>query len=112
MGIRGVLVLIGLFLIAVWIAGLSVHAQAWITWLNFVAGIVAIGLGALPIQRGGPATTAGVPTLLSLGLFAMWIVGLAIHTEAWITWCTFGAACAMMIDSIAGGLTVERMRTA
>ena len=112
MGIRGVLIVIGLFLIAVWIGGLSVHTEPWITWLDFAAGLVAVGLGVLPIERGGTAAAAGVPTLVALGLFAMWIVGLAVHTEAWITWCTFGAACALLVDSIAGGLTVQRTRTA
>lgn len=109
---RGVAFVIGLFLIAVWIAGLSLHTQAWITWLNFVGGIVAILIGIAPIERGGATSAGGLPLIISLGLFAMWIVGLAIHAEAWITWCTFGAACALLLDAIGGGFTVQRMRTA
>ena len=40
----------------------------------------------------------------------MWIVGLAVHTEAWITWCTFGGACALLIDAVSGGYTVRHHR--
>ena len=109
---RGVAFIIGLFLLAIWIGGLSVHAQAWITWLDFVAGLLRLAIGIAPLQRGGVAATAAAPIVVSLGLFAMWIVGLAIHTEAWITWCTFGAACALLVDAIGGGFTVQRMQTA
>jgi hypothetical protein len=104
--------MIGLFLLAIWIAGLSVQTQAWITWLDFVAGLLSIAIGIAPLRRGGVATTAAAPIVVSLGLFAMWIVGLAVHTEAWITWCTFGAACALLVDAIGGGFTVQRMQTA
>ncbi len=109
---RGVAFIIGLFLLAVWIAGLSLHTTPWITWLDFVGGIIAVVMGVAPLQRGGVGTLAGLPVVVAIGLFAMWIVGLAIHVEPWIAWCTFGAACALLLDAIGGGFTVQRTQTA
>ncbi|HEY7954321.1 MAG TPA: hypothetical protein VII38_03475 [Polyangia bacterium] len=110
--VRSSLIIIGLFLLAVWISGLALHAAAWITWLDFVVAILALGMGAAPIREAGPLGAGGGPVLLSLGLFAMWIVALAIHIEPWIAWCTFAGACAMLIvGAVGGSLTTHYHRT-
>lgn len=96
--------IIGLFLVAVFISGLAVPGtSAWLTWLQLVGALLAFGIAASPVRRGGALTHGGAPLIISLGLFAMWIVGLALHNAAWLVWCTFAGACAFLVVAIIGG---------
>ncbi len=102
--IRVSAIIVGLFLVACWIAGLSVNAAAWITWLDGVGALLAFIVAAMPVgeaeRANGRSVLAG---LVSLGLFAMWIIGLVTHTQAWIVWCTFAAACALAFVAFGRG---------
>src|SRR5262245_6132106 len=87
---RGVGGLLGVGLLVVWIAALSTRQPAWITWLDFVAGVamVAVVLFAFTAER----EVAGV---LGIGLFALWLLALARGGAAtWLPWWTFVFACA------------------
>lgn len=96
--------IVGLFLIATFISGLAIPGTAaWLTWLQLVGALLAFGIAIVPPERESLTTKAGAPLFISLGLFAMWIVGLALHDEAWLVWCTFAAACAFLLLTIVGG---------
>src|SRR5262245_6214495 len=99
-GPKGISLLAGVFLVAVWVGGLAVHAQPWITWLSLVAGVLVLG-GA---SRGG----AALSILVAIGLLLMWIGGLTTHAQNWISWCAFVAACALILDSIVGDTDARR----
>ena len=109
---RRLAIVIGVFLMVVWVAGLSVHARGWLTWLDLVAGLVALAIGLLPADRADTRTMRGLPIVISLGLLAPWIAGLVTHAQAWITWCTFVAACAMLAEAFGDRLPARRMHTA
>lgn len=100
---RPISVALGFGLIILWIAALTSNAVGWLTWLDGVAGLIAIamGLGFAQIARAGVAGSG----LLALGLFVLWIVGLAAGSTLWLVWWTFAFGCAFLIlaaSSMAG----------
>ena len=110
---RGVSVALGFGLIILWIAALSAHAAPWLTWLDGIAGLIAIVLGisaARVAQIGVPAGGA-----LALGLFVLWIIALSAHGPLWLAWWTFAFACAFVVlaaASTSGGERRLHQRTA
>jgi hypothetical protein len=101
--------LLGVGLIILWIVGLAQHATPWLTWLDVVGALfsLAIAAGAGPaVER---AFRAGAPIALGVGLAILWIIALATHATAWLSWWTFGFACAFIILGIVGGVVGERM---
>lgn len=107
--------IIGLFLKAIWIAGLSIHTQSWLTWLDGAGALLAFGVAAMPSNKAAAEGRTVASAVLCLGLFALWIIALATHAEAWIAWCTFGAACAAAFVAFGSGgraASSERRRLA
>lgn len=81
-------------LILLWVGGLSHHAPAWLTWLDFVAGVIAFGSAApLASSRRGGVLGWGS---LALGLFVLWIAALATGGRSWLAWLTLVCACAFL----------------
>jgi hypothetical protein len=107
---RGASVVLGIGLIILWIAGLSSHAMhgAWLPWLDGVAGLVAIGIG-VSIGKEMGIGVAGWG-LMALGLFILWIIGLASAAPVWLAWWTFGFACAFVILAASATSGGERLR--
>jgi hypothetical protein len=114
--LRSVSVVLAVGLVLLWLVGLNQHATAWLTWLDGLAALCAFGLAI----GAGPAVTraigAGGPIALGIGIGILWIIGLAMHTEPWLTWWTFAFACAFVVLGVAGGmnrreLTPTRPRT-
>lgn len=102
---------IGVFLVALFIAGLSLHAAGWLTWLDGFGALVAFFVAGMPVATGeeAPRSRGVLGGLLSLGLFALWIGGLVARVQPWLVWCTFGAAIAMAAVAFGGGANVPRM---
>ncbi len=106
--LRGTSIALGIGLVILWLVGLSDHATLWLTWLDGLAGLAAFGVAAVASdQATGGATvtmarTAGGPLGISLGLYILWIIGLATHAERWLTWWTFAFACAFLIFGFLG----------
>lgn len=110
---RPISVALGIGLIILWIAALSAHAVPWLTWLDGVAGLVAIGLGLTFAAQVGRSGMAGWG-LLALSLFALWIIALAAGTTLWLAWWTFAFACAFLIlaaSATAGPSRLHQQRT-
>jgi hypothetical protein len=93
---RPISVALGLGLIILWIAALVGHAVGWLTWMDGLAGLVAIALGLTFTVQVGRRGTAGWG-LLALSLFALWIIALAGGATIWLAWWTFAFACAFLI---------------
>jgi hypothetical protein len=83
-------------LILLWVAGLSRHAAAWLTWLDFLAGLIAFGSAT---QFAASRRTGVVGwTSLALGLFVLWIAALATGGgRSWLASWTLVLACAFLL---------------
>ena len=92
---RAISFVLGLGLVLLWLAGLSSHASGWLTWLDGLAALIAIAGAASLVEfnRGGSAGAGG----LALGLFVLWIIGLATGATLWLSWWTFAFACAFFV---------------
>jgi hypothetical protein len=87
------------YFLSFWLAMLFVVGQLG----QHVPGLMvdAVGLGALIAMLGGmiapivsPRLRLAGPIALSLGLFALWGVGLAMKVSPWLPWSIFiGAFC-------------------
>lgn len=94
-------IVLGIGLAVLWIVGLALNATPWLTWLNGVAALCSFGIAAL-VAPDTPAARQSVPPILAaLGLFAMWIIGLATRSTEWLVWLTFVAGCAYVLDAVA-----------
>src|ERR1700722_16549841 len=95
---KSMTVLMGVGLAVLWLAGLgSPTSVAWVTWLDFVAGLWAFGIvagGRINFRIGERADSA---IALSVGLFAIWIVGLTTIAPGWQSWWNFGFACGFLV---------------
>jgi hypothetical protein len=94
---RTLSVISGIGLAILFLVGLSNPGGAnWLTWLIGVSAVCSfIVAGA---RRGSSgATGAG---LVSVGLFALWIIGMSTGTPSYENWWTFAFACVMAIAAI------------
>jgi hypothetical protein len=92
---------LGVGLVILWIAGLANHSTSWMTWLDGLAGLVALAGAATAGRdaRGGQWTSAG----LTVGLFALWIIGLSAHASRPLSWWNFAFACAFLLVAVTAG---------
>ncbi len=105
--VRAVSVALGVGLILLWIVGLAVGATEWMTWLDGIAGLLLF-LNAAQVGEGsGWLRSSAGPGLVGAGLAAMWIVGLATHADAWLSWWTF--AFAGGLELFAASAAFERL---
>jgi hypothetical protein len=82
-------------LILLWVAGLSRHASAWLTWLDFLAGLIAFG-GATQFAASRRAGVVGWSSL-ALGLIVLWIAALATGSSSWLAWWNLVLAFAFLL---------------
>lgn len=74
-----------------WIAGLgSPFSASWLTWLDGVAALIGYGV------TFGSSRVSG-PIGLAVGLFALWIIGMATNGAAWQNWWTFAFGCGYLL---------------
>src|SRR5689334_12071035 len=93
--------ILGIGLLILWLVGLQ--TGGWLTWLIFVAGCLSIIAGfALPAE-GPRSARLSVPLALAIGLYVLWIIGLAVGKAAWKDWWTFAFACAYLLLAVAEG---------
>ena len=91
--IRGTAVVLGLALLVLWVVALAALQPAWITWLDFAAGAIMLLQSALSYRF-----EAGMSLVLSLGLFSLFIIALAVGGVApWLTWVNLGFAAAFLL---------------
>ena len=102
--VRGVSVALAIGLVILWIVGLGEHATAWLTWLDGLGAQFGFALAGGIVPGLSNAAAAAGPIALAIGLGILWIIGLATHTEAWLTWWTFAFAVAYLIVGIGAGM--------
>lgn len=104
-------VILGIGLGILWIVGLNdPAAPGWLTWLDGVAALCSFAIAAAyPDTVRSRAGRAAAPIVLALGLFALWIVGLATHAVAWLSWWTFAFACAYVLLGIGAGASIRNV---
>jgi hypothetical protein len=110
--VRGISILLAIGLFILWIVGLAEHATLWLSWLDGLGALCGLLIGASVGQGATRGVDVGAPVALAIGLGVLWIIGLATHAEVWLTWWTFGFACAFLILGIAGGAVTARTTTA
>jgi hypothetical protein len=103
-----VAIALGIGLLVLWIAGLAYHAPAALTWLDGAAALVAVGISAA--FAVGPSAGMVAAGFLSLGLFVLWIVGLAVGGANWLAWWTFWFACGFLLLAVAAAAHAAPVR--
>jgi hypothetical protein len=102
------MVLIALLLSALWFAGLAMHAQTWLTWLNGVAAILAFIIAGM-FGPGQPDNDRRwLSAVLALSLFGLWLAALISGAAPWLTWFTFAAGCVVAIIAVGGNRPMVR----
>lgn len=82
-------------LILLWVAGLCRQASGWLTWLDFVAGLIAFGSAAqLATSRRAGIVGWG---LLAFSLFVLSISALVTGGRSWLASWTLVCACAFLM---------------
>jgi hypothetical protein len=108
--IRGFSLLLAVGLLILWLAGLTNHATPWLTWLDGLGALCGFAVAAGASAAAGRATNTAAPIALAVGLGILWIIGLAMHTEIWLTWWTFAFGCAFFIVGIGGGFSDQQQQ--
>ena len=104
--IRGGMVVLGIGLGILWIVGLTEHATAWMTWLDLIAAVISVGAVLFPESM--LTAMRASPFVLALGLFALWIIGLAAGADRWMSWWNFAFGVVYLI--LGGAAGAERVR--
>lgn len=105
--LRKGLLILGGALALLSVLGLLADRQATILWFDAMAAMLAIG-GAFIVEDEhalGLSRGAG-PTVIGLGLIAVFIAGRAGHQAAWAIWLTFVLGLAAIV--LGAALTVNR----
>lgn len=101
--IRRISALLGIGLVVLWLVGLgSPYAARWLVWLDGVAALCAFGIAGMSPQVSNKPSRIGAAVILSLGLFALWIIGLISGAAGWLVWWTFAFGCAFMVTALLG----------
>ena len=88
-------------LVVLWIAGLSSPGTAaWLTWLDGVAAICGFIIAGTVDYDSPRSARMGAPIALAVGLYALWIIGLATDGRSFQNWWSFGFACGFLLLGI------------
>jgi hypothetical protein len=97
-------IIFGIGLGILWLAGLGApSATPWMTWFNALGALCSFLIAAGVSDSSARGRRVSSTLMLSIGLFALWIVGLAVGVVAWQTWWTFAFACGFLVLSIGSG---------
>jgi hypothetical protein len=97
------MIVLGIGLLLIWLAGVSTHSAGWLSWLDFVAGATSLLIGAFRPAEVAPATRFGMPLALAIGLFVIWLIGLGVGSPHARVWWTFAFACAYLLVALSVG---------
>jgi hypothetical protein len=94
---------IGLGLAVLWWLGLSQDQSARILWFDAIAAVLSFGIGGLIDEPSDVGSTVGAATacaVMSVGLGALWIIGMSVRQPAWANWFNFLFAVAYMATAV------------
>ena len=96
MVVKGISIISGFGLVALWIAGLaSPGAAVWLTWLDGIAALFAFAIAGTPTIR------TARPIAMAIGLYVVWIIALSKSVVPWQSWWTFAFASVFLVLGIA-----------
>jgi hypothetical protein len=118
--LRASLVSLAVCTLLLWLVGVVDGATTWMVWVDGVVAVLTLLLVPVTRDRVGAIGVAIGPTLLGLGLIAVFIVGLATDATAWITWFTLAwgigyllfAGFAFMLRTVEPRMVSQRPITA
>jgi hypothetical protein len=106
------MIILGIGLIIMWLAGLGGQNPGWLVWLDFAVGILSI-IGAFSIPSLSESMRVATPFLLAGGLFLLWLIALGVGgMETWKTWWTFVFACAYTLLGVGAAASPRTTTTA
>lgn len=109
--VRGISVVLAVGLVVLWIVALGQHATVWLAWLALIGGLCGFGIALGAGDPAGRMMGVGAPIALAIGLFVLWIIGLATRANTWLTWWDFAFACAFLLVGIIFGAAGPRLTT-
>jgi magnesium-transporting ATPase (P-type) len=96
--LRAIMFIFGIGLVALWVIGMALGRAHWFSWIDLAGGALGI-YGALVLPELNPGVGVASGFVFSLGIIALWIVGLALGVVDWLTWVSFGLAALLLIGS-------------
>jgi hypothetical protein len=105
------LIVLGIGLGLLWVAGLSARATPWLVWFDFALAVGSLVAALSPSREGGlvdrpdrvdTATARRAPVGIGVLLVALWVLGLATGATPWLAWWTFGFGLAYVLFGLAG----------
>ena len=106
--VRPWMIILGIGLLLVWLAGVGYHTASWLCWLDFVGGMASIAGGLFAPPDLPRNARMAMPLALSVMLFLLWIISLAVGHEAWKVWWTFAFACGYLLLAALSGTPTRR----
>jgi hypothetical protein len=92
---RAVAVGLGVGLFVLSFAGLVLQVPIWLSWLDGIAALAAIGGAA--VYGASTRAGTGIWGALVLGLIALWLVALRSLGSGLMAWGNFAFACAFLL---------------
>lgn len=89
--VRPMSFLLGFWLALLFVAGQNVHAPQALVWADGLGAVFAI-LGGLVAPFASRRLRLAGPVALSLGVFAIALIGFLMHVTVWLTFCNVIAA--------------------
>jgi len=100
--VRSMSFIFGVCLVILWITALNApDAASWMTWLDGVAAIGAFIVSGTADPTLPRMQRVAGPIALSIGLYALWVIGLATSAVPWLCWWTFAFASAFLVLAVA-----------
>lgn len=101
--------LLGVGLLALWALGLGdARASSWVVWLLGLGSLWSFGIALYSSDVPSQVERVAQPLALAVGLFAVWLIGIALDSVAWLNRWTFVSAMAYLFLGISGFVKKKR----
>lgn len=95
---KPVLAILGIGMIILGLIGIG--TSAWLGWIDFGLGILALIAAGLIREDQRPATIIS-EAFFGIACLALWIIGLVVGIAAWLVWWTFAFGVAFLLVAAA-----------
>ena len=94
---------LGMGLLALWALGLGdPGASSWVVWLLGLGALWSFGIALFSSDIPAQAERVAQPLALSVGLFAVWLIGITLDSSQWLNRWTFIAGVAYFLFGVSG----------
>lgn len=102
---------IGVFLLLVWLLGVSLSATGWMTWLLGVAGAIAVGFALIDRDEVSRVTRAQSLVCFAVAMYGVAFAGWSRSVPHWLWLAAAGAASAALITGLSALVSADRQNT-